>query len=71
MAGTIGVFDFDIDIYGARVVIQREPLSPGCLSDNEVDYQIKRLKEDLDAVAKRMKKAIREQAKKPIFGDSK
>jgi hypothetical protein len=31
-----------------------------------VDAQIRLLKEDLDAVAKRMKKAIREQAKKPL-----
>jgi hypothetical protein len=63
----VHVFDFDIDIYGARVVVREEPLCPGCMSDGEIDVQIKLLKENLDAVARRMKEAIRKQAKKPLF----
>ena len=55
----IGVFDFEIDIHGARVVVVREPLHGGCLSDNEVDANIAQLKENLDSVAGRMKRAIR------------
>lgn len=65
----IGVFDFDIDISGARVVVVREPLHGGCLSDGEVDANIRLLKEDLDRVALRMKRAIREQRAKPLFGE--
>jgi hypothetical protein len=63
MVSTVQVFDFDFDIYGAYVVIRKEPICPGCSSDGEVDIEMKRLKDDLDAVAKRMKMAIREQAK--------
>ena len=37
------------------------------MSYGEVDLQIKLLKENLDDVAKRMKEAIRKQAKKPQF----
>jgi hypothetical protein len=40
---------------------------PRCLSEGEIDYHIKVLKDDLDAVAKEMKKAVSEQAKKPDF----
>ena len=67
VANTVKVFDFDIDINGARVVVAREPISPGCLSDGEVDDEIKLLKDNLDAVAARMKVAIRKQAKQPLF----
>ena len=63
----VRIFDFEIDIYGARVVVRKEPLCLGCMSDGEVDLQINLLKENLDDVAKRMKEAIRKQAKKPQF----
>lgn len=62
-----GVFDFDLDMNGARVVVVREPLHGGCLSDGEVDANVGLLKEDLDRVAVRMKRAIREYHAKPIF----
>ena len=67
--GGIGVFDFDIDMNGARVVVVRKPLHGGCLSDGEIDANIRLLKEDLDRVARRMKRAIREQRAKPLFGE--
>jgi hypothetical protein len=68
MAKTVKTFDFTIDIHGAAVVSRRGVrLCPGCLSDGEVDAQIQLLKDDLDAVATRMKKAIREQATRPLL----
>ena len=58
-----------MNISGAAIVAagrdgNRSRLCPGCLSDGEVDGQIQLLKADLDAVAIRMKKAIRE--RKPL-----
>ncbi|MCA8878610.1 MAG: hypothetical protein KDA73_01370 [Rhodobacteraceae bacterium] len=66
MADTIKVFDFEYTASGALVVVRREPLCPGCMSDGEVDAQIALLKEDLDAVAVRMKRAIRREENKPL-----
>jgi hypothetical protein len=63
MANTVRVFDFKMHISGAIVVARPRAddwLCPGCLSDEEVDANIQSLKDDLDAVAKRMKKGIRE-----------
>jgi hypothetical protein len=57
-------FDFEYDIRGARVVVVRQPLMPPCCSDREIDRNIKLLKDNLDVVAAKMKKAIREQTKK-------
>ena len=67
MTNTIGKFDYKIDIHGARVVVAKEPLCSGCLSDSEIDTNIQLLKDDLDAVATRMKAAVRKQAQKPDF----
>jgi hypothetical protein len=62
---TVRVFDFEMGVSGAAVVGaghdgDRSRLCPGCLSDGEVDAQIQLLKDDLNAVAIRMKQAIRE-----------
>lgn len=65
---TVGAFNFEIDAQGARVIVNRTPLMGGCLSDSEVDANIQILKEDLDAVARQMKKAIREQQSQSPFG---
>ena len=67
MAKSVGVFGFDVDIQGATVTRFKDPLCPRCASDGEIDEQIALLKHDLDAVAKKMKAAIREQRKKPTF----
>jgi hypothetical protein len=61
------VFDFDIGIHGARVVVTREPLMAASLSDGEIDANIKRLKDELDAVAVKMKAAVRKRAMQPDF----
>jgi hypothetical protein len=60
------IFDFDIDTHGARVVVRLHPLCSGCHTDREVDANIKLLKEDLDAVAVRMKAALKVQASKSL-----
>lgn len=62
---TLRVFDFDLDISGIRVVVRGEPISSACLSDEDIDAQIRLLKEDLDAVAARMKAAVHEQVELP------
>jgi hypothetical protein len=65
MGNTVGVFDFEIGIAGASVIARSKPLCAGCLSDAEIDAHIKLLKDDLDAVAERMKAAVRKQASNP------
>lgn len=61
------VFDFECGTSGATVIVVREPLMVLCANDSEIDTNIKLLKDNLDAVAFEMKKAIRQQAKKPDF----
>lgn len=67
MQKSVAVFDFSIDIHGARITVAREPICSACLSDIEVDTQIELLKQDLDYVSIRMKTAIRQQKKKSLF----
>jgi len=61
------VFDFTIDNNGAQVIVRREPLMGGALSDGEIDTNVRLLKENLDEVAKQMKSAIAKQHKQPVF----
>ena len=67
MSGYYKRFSFEIDLRGARVVAAREPICSCCLTDTEVDYQIRELKANLDDVAKQMKSAIRKQQRQPLF----
>jgi hypothetical protein len=69
LASTVKVFDYTIDIHGACVHAAVDPLCPGCLSDGEIDANIALLKADLDRVATLMKRAVREQAKRPLFDE--
>ena len=62
-------FDFEIDMRGAHIVVTRTPIYPACLTDGEVDYHISYLKSELDRLSGEMKRAIREQRKKPLYGD--
>jgi hypothetical protein len=71
MADRIRAFDFEIDVTGATVIPLRDPLIPSCLTVDEIDAQILLLKKDLDAVARRMRSAIRAQAEIPPFGAAK
>ena len=43
------------------MVVEQEPLCPGCQSDEEADAQISRLKADLDRVALELKADLRKQ----------
>lgn len=56
-----GPFGFDSDSSGLWVTVEREPLSSGCRSLDEVDAEIGRLKADLDRVALEMKAEITRQ----------
>ena len=58
MARTIGKFDFDDSTHGVRFTSASLGLSAGCLSDGEIDAYLAILKDDLDAVAERMKAAL-------------
>ena len=63
----------DKGIQGVGLVVIRTPICSLCRSDGEVDYQINRMKSDLDARAKEMKAKIRENAQKPlglVIGDA-
>ncbi|TDE35058.1 hypothetical protein [Antarcticimicrobium sediminis] len=60
-------FGFEIDLHGARVVVEREPLHSACSTDSQIDHDISALKSELDRLAVKMKKAVREQANKPLF----
>lgn len=64
-------FDFSFEAGGAVIVLSRNPLSAGCLSDEEVDFAIDDLKGDLDRLALRMKHAIKQQTHKSAFKDGK
>ena len=59
--------DFETDITGVYVMVQGgEPLGSGCLTDDQVDFQISRLKGDLDRLAAAMKEALREHLPQPL-----
>jgi hypothetical protein len=65
MAEIANVFGFEMSLAGARVIVVREPICSRCLSEAEVDFQLRRLKDNLDAVARQMKTALRAQTAKP------
>ena len=67
----MSTFDYEIDINGARVVVARKPLHPACLSDGEIDFHINALKAELDRVARKMKRAVREQRTRPPLDEGK
>ncbi len=55
------IFGFEIDVNGAKIIVVNKPQLGGCLSDGEIDGQISMIKSELDQLAKKMKKAIKEQ----------
>lgn len=70
MAGTLQKFDFEEKWpLGLEIFVTTTPFMPSVATEDEIDWQIQALKDDLDAVARRMKKAL---AKRPkdMFGDT-
>ena len=59
-------FDMEGNVSGVRVIVTREPLCPGCLSDGEVDFQINALKEQLELLRPRMKAEARRFREAPL-----
>ena len=53
-----GNFGFDDGAHGLFVVVEREPLTAGCLSVEEIDQNILQLQADLDRVGAQMKRAL-------------
>ncbi len=62
-----GPFSVEMSVHGACVVADRDNLSLSCMSDGEVDAQIRLLKQHLDRVAARMKRAIKDAEGKSIL----
>ncbi len=57
--GTLQKFDFREEWpRGLQLFVTTDPFMPSVASEDEIDWQIQALKDDLDAVARRMKKAL-------------
>jgi hypothetical protein len=52
-------FGYDDGVHGLFVVVEREPLSPGCLTAEEIDHNIEQLRLELHRVGTQMKIALR------------
>lgn len=53
-----GNFGFDDGLNGLFVVVEREPLSSGCLSAEDIDANISRLQLELERVGAQRKRAL-------------
>jgi hypothetical protein len=59
VAKTVEAFDFKVGTSGARVVaLNPDHVCPGCVTNEEIDTNIRLLKEDLEAVGEQMKAAM-------------
>ncbi len=67
MTGILNKFYVEHGIHGARVMARSLELTPGCMSDAEVDGHIQMLKDDLDACAKEMKGLIKVNSSGALF----
>ena len=59
MTGILDKFYVEHGVHGARVMARSHQLTPGCISDPEIDANIQMLKDDLDACAREMKRLIK------------
>lgn len=56
----LGVFDFrESWPHGLQIFATSDPLMPAVVSEDEIETQVQAMKDDLDAVAARMKKALK------------
>lgn len=60
-------FKFDESIHGLTLFAKTAELSAACLADGEIDYQVKALKSELDAMAKKMKRRLIERRTESVF----
>lgn len=62
--GKLGAFNFrEMWPHGLQIFATNDPLMPAMISEGEIDIQVQAMKDDLDAVAARMKKALK---KRPV-----
>ena len=59
----------ECDIHGVILKTGDDRLTNACMSDGEVDAQIKLLKESIDKMVPEMKKIIRDNEGKPLWLD--
>ena len=59
MSGILNKFHVEHSIHGAKVLARSQDLTPGCISDAEIDNNIEMLKDDLDACGREMKRLVR------------
>lgn len=67
MTGILDKFHVEHSPYGMRVLSRSNPLTPDCLSDEEVDTAIEMLKSDLDACGREMKRLIEVNRRGAVF----
>jgi hypothetical protein len=67
MSGILNKFRVEHGIYGARVMLRSDPLTPKCSSDDEIDTNIQMLKDDLDACAREMKRLLEVNRRGSLF----
>jgi hypothetical protein len=67
MAGILDKFYVEHGIHGARVVARSFQLTPGCISDVDIDTNIQMLKDDLDACARDMKRLVEMNRRGSLF----
>lgn len=63
-------FRFKVDSQGAWVEPDQDRLTVASHHGADIDHQIQALKDELDHVAARMKRALNELSRKPVVGDS-
>jgi len=67
MAGILDKFYVEHGIHGARVLARSLQLTPGCVSDAEIETHIQMLKDDLDACARDMKRLVEMNRRGSLF----
>ena len=67
MTGILDKFYVEHGVHGARAMARTLQLTPGCISDAEIDTNIQMLKDDLDACARDMKRLVEMNRRGSLF----
>lgn len=67
MSGILNIFRVENGLYGTRVMLRSDPLTPNCASDDQIDSHIQMLKDDLDACAREMKRLLEVNRRGSLF----